>query len=757
MKRHSLSLILSLTIYSALASAAPPANSNYVTDPQSSHVEDATSEGVGQVNMIACILAAMRPEALVNQGNYNALVDEAKCDAAGRETMTNTGGSDAAQAGNFLNTVVNASRASNDQPMISKIWIDQEEDGRHKAIDVRVSATQAPSAGNPYGVFRLDFCGRGENTTTCQFKGYLQGADDGIRYFQTETRDDGDGPGTQTIALRLNASGTTAGSGRMQLEGRDGQGVFDFAYNSSLFRRSDGDQDQCFSRDASDPGTGISVYRYGLYDASSGARITRNSGFPIEYRNSGTTYRGYLGYYGLSLPSEALATLENGSSVRKVDYTGGQAPVTTAYNVVKAGGKLTKYTRQTRTLRSIDKIKFSTFIGNATNFFPGAIANSQYEQFWDDTAGAFKVTARMNCSQNGCQLQPLAPEQTVPVSFYQTLGGVQGWSQSLGGELFINLQGVATPLDSAAVNVVYRTQDLVYPSQLPATLFCLRDCPTQATLTSYFSPQSAASPYVTTTFNNFSPTSAANVVQYQTDSTSAALIDANQQAVTFTDSAAYREHPQYQYGVRSGRLFPSLEAAQCATSPSNYCESSVNTLEIYYQWETGPSSYNQFAAVKDANGAFVQFDAPLQVTFSVPNGAAYGEYAGRSLVLQYSGFGELFGLPGFCVSRVNNQQVSCEQQNARYVSAFAIPFDPTLGRVTSGANTYLVKWLEREIRFASKDASVCGAAGLNLPTGVVLPSPSDLKNPADPNSDIYIGVKPVVDAPPRVVDGEVKF
>jgi hypothetical protein len=151
------------------------------------------------------------------------------------------------------------------------------------------------------------------------------------------------------------------------------------------------------------------------------------------------------------------------------------------------------------------------------------------------------------------------------------------------------------------------------------------------------------------------------------------------------------------------------------------------------------------------------FDAPLKVTFNVPSAAAYGDFAGQNLVLQYSGFGELFGIPGFCVSRSTNEAVSCEQQDSRYVAAFAIPLDATLGRVSSGSTSYLVKWLEREIRFARKSSGVCAAAGLNLPAGVVLPSAADLKNPADPSSDIYIGVKPAVDTPPRVVDGEVKF
>jgi hypothetical protein len=44
-----------------------------------------------------------------------------------------------------------------------------------------------------------------------------------------------------------------------------------------------------------------------------------------------------------------------------------------------------------------------------------------------------------------------------------------------------------------------------------------------------------------------------------------------------------------------------------------------------------------------------------------------------------------------------------------------------------------------------------------VPTGTTLPTSADLRNPSDPNSDIYIGVRPVVTAAPRVIQGEVKY
>ena len=81
-------------------------------------------------------------------------------------------------------------------------------------------------------------------------------------------------------------------------------------------------------------------------------------------------------------------------------------------------------------------------------------------------------------------------------------------------------------------------------------------------------------------------------------------------------------------------------------------------------------------------------------------------------------------------------------------------------QVTSGSTTYLVKWLEREIRFAKLDmtlnANAC--AGLTLPTNsITLPTAALLKDPSSPSSDIYIGSKPVVTDAPRVIHGDVKF
>lgn len=742
--------VLSL-LCAAAATADPGVDSPYVTDPQHSRVEDATSRGIGQVNMITCIMAAMKPQALVNEGDYIALVDESKCDYEGRADTANSGGG-SGQAASFMTATVNSSRASNDDPMIVKTWIDEVEEGRQATIFVRTSISAAPDASNPYGEFRLDFCGAPAGGA-CMFSGFLEGGAGSLSFFQVE---DGGPDYSGSTALKLSSVGTSTGSGELRMtrieQGATHEEQFRFAYDAEHFLRGE----QCFSRDASDPQTGMSVWRYGLYDAETGARIERQSGFPIEFEANGRTYHGHLGYWGLSLPPEAADALANGAAIQRVEYdVAGGEPTRTSFNVVKSAGRLMKYTKNSRTLRELDKIRFNVWMGDVAGLFDGATPNTQYVMYWDDAAALVKIVGRMSCGDSGCQVQDFAQEQSAPLTYWSSNGGLFGWSEALGGELFIDLHAVSGTIDSNLVQVVYRTQDVVYPSQLPATLHCLRDCPSAASIAAYFSAgSSAASPFEAASFNNWQPSMSAFV--YSTDADAAMLLDASSAAVAFTDRDALQMHPEYRWGVRSGRLFTDLAAAECEPGSGTYCEFKVNTLDVYYVWETGPNPWNQFAGVKDAAGEFVAFDAPLQVNFAVPEDSArYGAYAGKQIVLQYGGFGDLWGIPGSCVSHLTNEPVSCDQSQARYVPEFVIPYDVLIGRVTTSDATYLVKWLEREIRFAPKDPSEC--ASLALPSTVALPTAQDVVDPSDPDSSVYIGAKPTVTSAPRVVHGEVKY
>jgi hypothetical protein len=376
-----------------------------------------------------------------------------------------------------------------------------------------------------------------------------------------------------------------------------------------------------------------------------------------------------------------------------------------------------------------------------------------------------------NCDQNGCNTQQLNPVQPIDNAYWSTVGGVFGWSQSLGGEVFIrDVANLATPTQ---VDVVYREQSLVFPTDIPADLRCLGDCPSVASMTAFFTNQQGAnSPYITGTQGaewNPSGVPAANVVSYGPDGNTGELkIAAEASAIVVTNADWLSSQPQYQWGLRTGKLFSAADEAAvlCEGSTTNYCGNKLNDLPVYYQWETGTKQWNQFFALRalsgncaGSNDAFCRFDAPLNVTYTVPNdAAAYGEYAGRELVLQYGGFGNLWGIPGVCVNRFDNTPVDCSQggMNTRWVPAFMIPFDATLGTVVAGSTTYYAKWLEREVRFSQVALSTCST--LTLPdSSLALPTAAGYQNPGVDTSATYIGTMPTVTEAPRVIDGEVKY
>jgi hypothetical protein len=191
---------------------------------------------------------------------------------------------------------------------------------------------------------------------------------------------------------------------------------------------------------------------------------------------------------------------------------------------------------------------------------------------------------------------------------------------------------------------------------------------------------------------------------------------------------------------------------------------------VYYQWQTGPNNWNQFSAVKDSGSNFVHFAAPLNVKFAVPANTSgsfpYGNFAGTDMILQYGGFGNLWGIPGTCVSSITNQPISCNDQSgtAIYISAFQVPYDPGVtpqqGVVTTTSNgtttTYLVKWLNRQILFAQKPTTTCTNDNLTT-SSATLPDQSGLQDPGSSASSVYNGVEPAVTGAPRVIQGQVEY
>src|SRR4030081_2818199 len=130
------------------AQAAIPSTSAYSTDPQREYVQDSTSDSISSLNMILCIVGSMGAGSMVNTGPYIALVDMNKCDNKQASAA-------AAGATNYATAVLDVTRKSNADPMIGKVWLSMSDQGNALNVFIHLSATQSPSASQPYGLFRL--------------------------------------------------------------------------------------------------------------------------------------------------------------------------------------------------------------------------------------------------------------------------------------------------------------------------------------------------------------------------------------------------------------------------------------------------------------------------------------------------------------------------------------------------------------------------------------------------------------------------
>lgn len=762
-------LLIMLATCPIIASAAPAAGSAYLTDKSNSYVQDQTGKAMDNLNNILCYVHAMDPSEMVNLGNYIALIDRSVC------SPNDSGGSGNNTGSNFDAAIVNSTQTDNASPMIAKVWID--DSGGDSGILARLAATTAPSASNPYGVFRLDYKESKQGGSETGM-GYINSSASGLAFFQTNTCGtcSNGSPAVQTLKLKLNATTTTAGNGALSqtytdpttgaLLGGAENASFYFAYDADYFRRIDiNNNDVCFSRklvDAKD-----SVWQYGVYDSNTGARVDRNSGFPIEYTDTITskTMNGYIGYWGMSAPTSTIS-----STVYKVTYNNNSAPTKTPYTLMQTGGKLTKFTKVTSTLLGVDKIKFQFWAQNSVPSVtipatpPTFSSGISYEAYWDNTAGQFYITGQQNPSTYNISSYATPVAFTVANMQAAAQWGLSGWSQMLGGSFSISNSAMQT-LGSNTV-VIYSTQDVVYPSQFAALggMKCVSNCPTKtdidaSNLGSQTSPFSSASINWSATYNTGTP-----LTSYTLNDTTGNMELASV-AVTSTATTGTNAN-----GVNSGRMVAGADmlaldaAVQTRTgfpAASNYIQSDIDSLTTTYQWQTGAQNWQQLTLLKDGAGQPVTFDPPLNVNFTVPNDAAkYGTSANANIVLQFGGFGNLWGIPSTCIDVSTN--APCLPNNAtpqamqRWTPEFSIPDGSTVtvaSNQTGAGTTYLVKAMNKEVRLGKVS---CAGLSLTLPTAgsVTLPNATGWLDVSS-TGGYYIGTMPTftTQPAPQVIQG----
>jgi hypothetical protein len=143
----------------------------------------------------------------------------------------------------------------------------------------------------------------------------------------------------------------------------------------------------------------------------------------------------------------------------------------------------------------------------------------------------------------------------------------------------------------------------------------------------------------------------------------------------------------------------------------------------------------------------LKFEPPLSVKY-VHNKAPY---VGATFMLEYSGFGNLNGIPGKCVNMDTGLEAQCANDpSIRYVPAYVIPpaqTDGSLTKVMVDTTEYLVKPLELEQRMMKVDVGNCSALSV---------TPYTLPDLDTEWTDPAIGTEPVVTAAPAVIGGVVQ-
>ncbi|MBI5890313.1 MAG: hypothetical protein HZB47_06505 [Nitrosomonadales bacterium] len=751
LKLHQLATLAFALLFGAAVSAAPTPTSPYVTDPQHEYVQDATSEAINTVNMVLCIMNGMNivDSGMLNVGPYIALIDMNKCDAKGGSSSSSSGSSGASTAVNYMTAVVNATRANDTSPMIGNVWMSMTEEGRKQDIYVRLTATTAPSATLPYGVFRLDFLGKDASNVT-QFNGYIDSSTGSLQYYET-------GPNSSNVSLNMAASTTDAGSGIMTLGVSNWNPTaltYNFNYNTDFFRRSDGTNDQCFDRLKANAKR--SVWRYGTYNSNDGSRVDQaNPSFQLNGTYAGSSYYGYASYWGMGFQGLDLNTIADANPISGLVVTDQRPGHTDTFSLSKVGGKLTKWTRNATTLAAMDGIPFyfSGDLNGAMTDNPTEVNGwFNWQMQWNNTAQNFTVTGKQVCGSNNCTLTALNTIATVAAATFNNKP-ISGWSDSFGGS--INIPYTTAPHVSGDT-VTYFTQSTVIPGSAgaPTALYCLNSCLDATSVglaNGYVAPAAAPNPFSTVTANQWGSATLGNTINY---TYGAAGLLHGTTSMIIANAAFFSASPNYQYGLSTGRLFDTDFAPCSGAGASPVCEPSDPAT--FYSWSTGTGQWNQSMWLTRTNGAnsgaVVAFDPPQNIMYTVPAGAAYGTWANKAIQLQFNGFGNLYGIPGYCVSPISNAEVPCGP-NTRYVPAFSMPDGATM---SLGTTPLIIKALDAEVRLNDLGAGAAQCSAMSLATTLTAPT-GGTHDPSSSADAYYIGVKPAVTTAPKVIDGVVQY
>lgn len=703
---------------------------DYSLADQEMHVWSEAMQPIDLVNSILCFTKQMRADNFINAGPYAVLADEAMCfDEDGSQGSSNTP--------TYLRVIVTSVQPTPSSPLTVSAWIpgmgvgDDEEAIKFKAI-IYEGATEE----NPYGNFTFNYeffdsiddlssTGGGEIQTINNIGGKI-----GFTIYDSSVHDSNNT--SQSASVIMNADRTEGNALTASSWGVSGQ-AYALSFNethvlqqsaadySSLPYKIGNNTGSCFSRTSFDD----AVRRYDLYDSVTGELIEINSGFPIRYDSDNDTINdswGHVGYWGLWTEDEDF--LDDGDTVVAEDPNGGPA---TNYTVVKAPGRLIKYSLETLPLAESRSIGF-WYWGDDPGSSSYDIWLVNYLTIADDgvLADGFYRVAGLNWQQDGppnaSSITPvqivLATDEILYMSS-EELGGEVRFKEgatavSFYRETFINGSEVGTGELLAGGSIQLRCFDHCFKGSLTGPL--LQDY--DGANGPFDNPVANVASAITYTFD----TAGGNPLTLVRNDNSQAVAFDN--ALTSTDLA----NSPHLWGVRSG---PMVTPDVVLTEPEDVHDSGI--VSEFYVWEAGINPWNQLRTVKDGSNVIPEFDPPLQFTYEHSDAndrsGSAGVFDGRSVMLNYGGNGDLWGIPK-------------DFSGSNHLPLFNLIDGALLG----ASNEYVVK--AREIEQMMADATgQCGSMTLTDPLVAV---------PASIQGSANIGAMPVVVGAPSVIAGELQ-
>ncbi|MDD1794068.1 hypothetical protein LRP50_13075 [Enterovibrio sp. ZSDZ42] len=713
-------LLLSSMMWSGISMAAfNDTGTEYSNATTKSYVWNEALEPIELVNSILCFTAQFNMTEFANSGPYLVLADEGACfdDSEDGSTGQSSG---ASNTPSYLKAVANVTRESDSSPLIANVWIPEMGTGSdEQAIRFKAVITEGASDSDPFGQFTFNFdffdnfsdltaLGGGEVLTVDSVEG-------SIGFTLYESSQHGASTYTQSASVVMSSDRSDG----IALTSSDNGGAYALSFSSSnvllqnasdfssLPYKSGDNTGTCLSRTAFDS----SVNRYDLFNASTGAQIDVNSGFPIRYASANDANYdsyGYIGYWGLW--SEVEGAVTNGETVVKDD--GG---VQTPYTVVTAPGRLIKNTVKTLSLSDARGVSFSYWdnsVFSDSSFDQWVVSYMTASQ---DSVGSdgFYKTGKLSWGQNGPTITAFGPTQIV-LSSNESL---YMYSEQLGGEVKY-LQG--------KTSLTYYEQSFVNGSETGSgellnggsvTLYCYDNCPIGTLAIGDLGTWSG--PFET------------NGVQRQfTFSTSGGnaltLVSVNSSEPVRYDASLTQNDinsTPHSWGVRSGPMVTS-------TVTNSYDIYDPSIVTEYYVWETGLQNWNQLTAITDGSGDVVSFEKPIQFAYTHADAndrsGNAGNFAGQTFLVNYGGNGDFWGIP-------------YSQTDERYTPEFSLADGVLMG----ASNEYVIK--AREIEQSMQSATgQCSALTLSDPAVAV---PTSVTGSAD------IGTMPIVEGDPSVIAG----